>query len=57
MKRDSKIHSATNVAENPLDSGPVNVPRSMHMKKHLLDVILDLRSSQIELLRAPTIDQ
>ena len=40
MKRDAKIHSATDIAENPLDRSPVNVSRSMHMKTHLLNNIL-----------------
>ena len=36
VKRDAKIDSATNIAENLLDDSPVNVSRSMHMKTHLL---------------------
>ena len=52
MKRDTKIHSATDIAENPLDGSPVNVSRSMHMKTHLLHDILKLRSSQSEVLES-----
>ena len=52
MKRDAKIHSATDIAENPLDGSPMNVSRSMHMKTHLLHGILDLLSSQSEVLES-----
>lgn len=52
MKRDAKIHSATDIAENLLDGNPMNVERSMHMKTHLLHGILDLRSSQSEVLES-----
>ena len=52
MKRDAKIHSATCIAENPLDGSPVNVLRSMHMKTHLLHGILDLRLSQSKVLKS-----
>ena len=51
-KHAAKIHSATDIAENPLDRSPVNVSRSMHMKTHLLHGILDLRSSQSEVLES-----
>ena len=52
MKHDAKIHSATDIAENPLDGSPVNVSGGMHMKTHLLHDILDLRSSQSEVLES-----
>ena len=52
MKRDAKMHSATDIAKNPLDGSPVNVSRSMHMKTHLLHGILDLWSSQSEVLES-----
>ena len=52
MKRDAKIHSATDIAENPLDGSPVNVSRSMHMKTHLLHGLLELQSSQSEVLES-----
>ena len=52
VKRDAKIHSATDIAENPLNGSPMNVARSMHMKTHLLHGILDLRSSQSEVLES-----
>ena len=49
---DAKVHSATDIVENPLDDSPVDVSRSMHMKTHLLHDILDLRSSQSEVLES-----
>ena len=52
MKRNAKIHSATDIAENPLDGSPVSVSGGMHMKTHLLHGILDLPLSQGEVLES-----
>ena len=52
VKCDAKVHSATDIAENPLDGSPVNVSRSMHMEANLLNCVLKLRSSESEVLES-----
>jgi hypothetical protein len=49
MERQPKVHSATDVAENPFHRSPVRITRGMHMETHLLNGILQLRASMSEI--------
>jgi hypothetical protein len=52
MEHQPKVHSATDVAENPFHRSPVRVTRGMHMETHLLDDILQLWASMSEVLKS-----
>ena len=51
MEGEAEAHGATNIAEDPLDRSPMRIPRSMHVKAHLLDSILQLGAGQGEVLQ------
>jgi hypothetical protein len=52
MKRQPKVPSAMDVAENLFHRSPVRVTRGMHMETHLLNGILQLRMSMSEVLKS-----
>ena len=47
VERETEVHGTTNVAEDPLDRSPMRIPRSVHVKVHLLNSILQLGASQV----------
>jgi hypothetical protein len=51
VERETEIHGTTNIAEYPLDRSPMRIPRSVHVKAHLLNSILKLGASQGEVLQ------
>lgn len=51
VEGEAEVHGATNVAEDPLDRCPMRIPRSVHVKAHLLDNILQLGAGQGEVLQ------
>ena len=52
MYREAEIHSAADVAKNPLDGGPVGITRGVHVEAYLLDGILQLRACKRQMLHA-----
>jgi hypothetical protein len=52
MEHQTKVHSTTDLAENPFHRSPVRITRGMHMETHLLNGILQLRASMSEKLES-----